>query len=101
MFKFSKTSKKAFDKKNIEVWFYPTGRNAVQVIDLTYNFNNNDCSSGQYTVEAILADVYLFTLIPATWNDPQLPNQITGEVDFRRMVANLDIKKLLTYEATI
>jgi hypothetical protein len=98
MFKFSKTSKKTFDKKNIQLWSFYDAHEGMQVIDLTYDTENNDCSSGLYTVEAVLADVYRFTLVPATWNDPQLPNQITGEVDFRRMVAKLDIEKLLTYE---
>ena len=98
MFKFSKTSKKIFDKKNIEVWTTTDLHEGMQVIDLTYDTENNECSSGKYTVEAFMAGVYRFTLVPATWNDPQLYVEIIGELNFRRMVSNLDIKNLLTYE---
>jgi hypothetical protein len=73
----------------------------MQVIDLTYDTENNECSSGKYTVEAVMADVYRFTLVPATWNDPQLYVEITGELNFRRMVSNLDIENLLTYKGAV
>ena len=90
LLEFSKVSQKIFDKRRMEVFtFEQHGKN---IVDLTYDPENNQCSSGQYIVEETSYHAYEFVLIPRDWNDPQLPEFIKGEVAFRRMINTLDIR---------
>ena len=89
--KFSKVSKRVFARRLIDVYVYD--EDGQTVVDLTYDPEENDCSSGRYVVEEhTTVGHYRFRIIPAKWNDPQLPQVIEGELAFRRMVNTVDIR---------
>jgi len=90
MLKFSKTSKKFFEARDICVW-EETQESVGDIVDiLEHESTGADSSTAKYRVIATCNNIKIFDLI---WSTRDLPKKITGETAFRKMIDNLFLRR--------